>query len=286
MQGQRSESRSAEQAGPRKNQYYPAFDLLLAKLLATEKAVHVAKTAFADEKFTSAELATRAKDRPFPSGWLADICEDRMPGYVRYVLSLRDTDASKGSYLHAARNFRTSSYLWAIARSFEAFREFVEAIAHSLPYQEKPFAYRLLTRAVRLVSRRPKRAKRGFDAALKRVRKAAPLLKRCETGNSRGIHLAQWIRVVAAVRHAVAHNEGILRDFEFEKYRSSNLESEFPGSREDEVGYVLTPTHDVALKTIQRLREYALVIYKAVSEAATLPTLIYDHEKGITTWSH
>lgn len=284
MQGQGSESRSAEQTGPRKNPYYSAFDLLLAKLRAAEEALHVAKAAFADENFASAEWATRAEDRPFPSGWLADICDDRMPDHVKHVHSLRDTDMSKDSLLRAARDFRTSSYLWVIARSFEAFREFVEAIAHGLPDQEEPLAYHLLACVVRLASRRPKRAKRKFDAALKRVRKAAPLLKRCETRNSRGIHLAQWIRVVAAVRHAVAHNEGILRDFEFEKYRTSNLESEFPGSREDEVGYVLAPTHDVALKTIQRLREYALVIYKAVSEAANLPTLIYDHEKGITTW--
>ncbi len=284
MQGQGSESRSGEQTRPRNNPYYPAFDLLLAKLLATEKAAYVAKAAFADETFASAELTTRAKDQPFLSGWLADICEDRMPGYVRYVPSLRDTDASEGSSLHAARNFRTSSYLWAIARSFEAFREFVEAIAHSLPDQEEPFACHLLARAVRLVSSRPKHTKHGFDTALKRVRKAAPLLKRCEIKNSQGIHLAQWIRVVAAVRHAVAHNEGILRDFEFEKYRSSNLESEFPGSHEAEVGYVLAPTHDVALKTIERLREYAVLIYKAVSEAANLPTPIYEHEKGITTW--
>lgn len=284
MQGQGSESRSAEQTEPRKNPYYPAFDLLLAKLLAAEEALHVAKAAFADENFASAEWATHAKDRPFPSGWLADICDDRMPRYVKHVLSLRDTDVSKDSLLRAARDFRTSSYLWVIARSFEAFREFVEAISYGLPDQEEPVAYHLLAPVVRLASRRPKRAKHEFDAALKRVRKAAPLLKRCETRNSRGIHLAQWIRVAAAVRHAVAHNEGILRDSEFEKYRSSNLESEFPGSHEDEVGYVLAPTHDVALKTIQRLREYALVIYNAVSEAANLPTLIYDHEKGITAW--
>ena len=273
MQGQGSESRFAEQMGPRKNPYYPAFDLLLAKLVAAEEALHVAKAAFADENFTSAEWTTRTEDRSFPSGWLADICDDRMPGSVKYVPSLRHTDVSKDSFLRAVRDFRTSSYLWVIARSFEAFREFVEAIVQGLPNREEP-----------LVSRRPKRDESKFDAELKRIRKAAPLLKKCETRNSQGIHLAQWIRVVAAVRNAVAHNEGILRNSEFKKYRSSNLENEFPGSHEDEVGYVLVPTHDVALKTIERLREYALLIYKAVSEAADLPVLIYDHEKGITTW--
>ena len=284
MRGKGSGSRLAKQRGSRKNPYYPAFDLLLAKLMATEKAVHVATAAFTDEEFASPELATHAKDQPFSSGWLSDVCEDVMSGYVRYVPSLRDMDSSKGSCLHAAQNFRTSSYLWAIARSFEAFREFVEAIAHRLPDHEEHLAKHLLARTARLVLRRPKRAKRGFDAALKRVRKAAPLLKRCEMQNSRAIHLAQWIHLVAVVRHAVAHNEGILKNYEFEKYRSSNLESEFPGSYEDEVGYVLAPTDGVALKTIQRLREYALVIYKAVSTAADLPILIYEHEKGITTW--
>jgi len=284
MQGQGSESRSAEQTGPRKNPYYPAFDLLLAKLVAAEEALHVAKAAFADENFASAEWTTRAEDRSFPSGWLADICDDRMPGSVKHVPSLRDTDVSKDSFLRAARDFRTSSYLCVIARSFEAFREFVEAIAQGLPNQEEPLVYHLLACVVRFVPRRLKRDKSKFDAELKRIRKAAPLLKRCETRNSRGINLTQWISVVAAVRNAVAHNEGILRNSEFKKYRSSNLENEFPGSHEDEVGYVLVPTHDVALKTIERLREYALVIYKAVSEAADLPVLIYDHEKGITTW--
>ena len=273
MQGQESESRSAEQTGPRKNPYYPAFDLLLAKLVAAEEALRVAEAALADENFASAEWTTYAEDRSFSSGWLADICDDRMPGFVKHVPSLRHTDVSKDSLLRAARDFRTSSYLWVIARSFEAFREFVEAVAQGLPNQEEP-----------LVSRRPKRDESEVNAELKRIRKAAPLLKKCETRNSRGINLTQWISVVAAVRNAVAHNEGILRNSEFKKYRSSNLENEFPGSHEDEVGYVLVPTHDVALKTIERLREYALVIYKAVSEAADLPVLIYDHEKGITTW--
>lgn len=284
MQGQGSESRSVEQTGPRKNPYYPAFDLLLAKLLAAEKALHVAKAAFADENFASAERATRTEDRPFPSGWLADICDDRMPGYVKHVHSLRDTDVSKDSLLRAARDFRTSSYLWVIARSFEAFREFVEAVDHDLPDSIESGSGCCTESGTVLTDEKRTRTEGGFDEALKRLRKAGPLLERCEKQNARGINLAQWISVVAAVRNAVAHNEGILRDFVFEKYRSSSLEKEFPGNHEDKVGYVLTPTYDVTLKTIQRLREYALAIYKAVSEEAKLPTLIYDHEKGMTTW--
>lgn len=48
-----------ERPEKRKNPYYPAFDLLLAKLLAAEEALHVAKAPFADEDVSSAEWATR-----------------------------------------------------------------------------------------------------------------------------------------------------------------------------------------------------------------------------------
>lgn len=286
MQNKESKNRSAEQKERPKNPYYRAFDLLLAKLLAAEEALHLAKAAFADENVSSAEWATRVEDRPsLPgSGWLADICDERIPGSVKHVPSFRVTDVSEESLLRAAQDLKTQSNLWAIARSFEAFREFVRTIDSCLADPRRPEVDRLSSLAARFLSRKRKRAERRFDAALKRVRKAAPLLKRCETRNARGIHLAQWIRVVAVVRNAVAHNEGILTVDEYKKYRSSNLAEEFPGDVEDDVGYVLKPTHDVALNTIKRLREYALAVYKAVSEAVNLPTLIYDHEKGITTW--
>jgi hypothetical protein len=284
MQNKESKNRSAEQKERPKNPYYRAFDLLLAKLLAAEEALHLAKAAFADENVSSAEWATRVEDRPFLSGWLADICDERIPGSVKHVPSLRVTDVSEESLLRAAQDLKTQSNLWAIARSFEAFREFVRTIDSCLADPRRPEVDRLCSLAARFLSRKRKRAERRFDAALKRVRKAAPLLKRCETRNARGIHLAQWICVVAVVRNAVAHNEGILTVDKYKKYRSSNLEKEFPGDLDDELGYVLTPGADVTLKTIQRLREYALVIYKTVSEAASLPTLIYDNEKGITTW--
>lgn len=273
-------SEPVERAELPENAYYSSFDLLLAKLLAAEEALHVAKAAFAEEDVSSAEWATRGVE----SGWLADICDERMPGYVKFVPSFRVTDVSEESRLRAAKDLRTSFNLWTIVRSFEAFREFVRTIDSCLADPRRPEVDRLSSLAACFLSRKRKRAERRFDAALKRVRKAAPLLKRCETRNARGIHLAQWIRVVAVVRNAAAHNEGILKYDEYKKYRSSNLEKEFPGDLEDDVGYVLKPTPDVALNTINQLREYALVIYKAVSEAADLPVLIYHHGKGITTW--
>ena len=271
--------RYPERQENRKNPYYPAFDLLLAKLLAAEQALNVSEAAFGYASDSPAEWLGRIPDGRVCS-ILADICDDSISGYVKHVPSLREPDEETDFLLRAVRDFRTSSYLWVIARSFEAFREFVETIDVELPNATG-------SRGDRRVgsddcSAEEKRT--CFDDALRRVRRAAPLLAKCETQNARGIHLPQWISVVEVVRHAVAHSDGVLSDDEYKKYCSSGLERNFPGELQEDVGYVLKLTPDVAMKTIRTLREYALAIYKAVSEAMDLPAVIYDHDRGITTW--
>jgi len=260
------------------NPYYLAFDLLLAKLLAAEQALNVSEAAFGYANESPEKWLERIPDGRL-CGMLADICDDSIPGYVKHVPSLRGPDEEIDFLLRAVRDFRTQSYLWAIARAFEAFREFVGAAAGELATASES------ERRGSSGKNGPAESKtRRFSDALKHVRKTVPVLKGYEMRNVRGIDLAQWIRVVSTVRDAVAHNEGIVGSANYEKYRSSGLEKEFPGELEDAIGYVLKPTHDVALNAITRLREYGLVIYKAVSETANLPVLIYNHEKGITTW--
>jgi len=82
----------------------------------------------------------------------------------------------------------------------------------------------------------------------------------CERTNTRRIPLQQWIRLAAHVRHAVAHNDGIVRIEKYKKYRSSDLERHFPGELETDVGYVLKPTAKTPMKAICTFREYGVAI--------------------------
>lgn len=271
-------SRSASEQNL-ENPYYAAFDLLLAKLLAADQAVAVSEAAFVYATESPEEWLEQIPDGSVCS-MLADICDGSIPGYVKHIPSLREPDKEADFLLRAVRDFRTQSYLWAIARAFEAFREFVGAIEKDLPNTGDTEA----CRGLKTSAEDPKDKPPSFDAALKNVRRAAPLLHTCEEQNARGIHLPQWIRLVAAVRHAVAHNDGVLSDVYYKKYRDSGLESHFPGELELDTGYVLKPTPEVVKKTIRTLREYGVAIYKFVSEARDLPARLVGQDGEITTW--
>lgn len=125
---------------------------------------------------------------------------------------------------------------------------------------------------------------RRFDAMLKRVRGAAPALAACEKENARKIPLQQWIRVAAQVRHAVAHNEGVLGIVDYEKYRSSGLEKHFLGELEDDTGYVLKPTSETTTRAIRTFREYGVAIYRSISEARGFPATLVGPDGEIITW--
>lgn len=259
------------------NPYYPAFDLLLAKLLAADLALAVSEAVFGYATESPEEWLKRILDGRACS-MLADICDG--PGFVKHIPSLREPDKESDFLLRAVRDLRMQSCSWAIARAFEAFREFVGAIEKELPNTSDTEA----SQGLKTSAEDPKDKPPSFDAALKNVRRAAPLLRTCEERNARGIHLPQWIRLVAAVRHAVAHNDGVLSDVHYKKYRDSGLESHFPGDLETDTGYVLKPTPEVVQKTIRTLREYGVAIYKFVSEARDLPARLVGQNGEITTW--
>ena len=229
--------RHPERQEKRKNPHYPAFDLLLAKLLAAEQALNVSEAAFGYASGSPEEWLGRIPDGRVCT-LLADICDDSLDGYVKHIPSLREPDEETDFLLRAVRDFRTSSYLWVIARAFEAFRKFVETIDEELPDATDSGASRGAGSATDSTGEERIR----FDDALRHVRKVAPSLVRCETQNARGIHLPQWISVVEAARHAVAHSDGILSNDDYKKYRASGLERDSPG--EPQGGHWLRPETD------------------------------------------
>jgi len=263
----------------RKNPYYPAFDLLLAKFLAVDQALNVAEAAFGYATESPDAWLGQISDKPL-SHMLADICDDRNPGYVKLIPSVRVPDRETELLLRTVRDFRTQSYLWVIARGFEAFREFVQSVEAELRdsvgvsagYGRKPITDTAHHRESR------------FTQALKRIREAAPPLVACEKSNARKIQLQQWVAVAEAVRNAVAHNEGILRKADYERYCSSGLEEHFPGELEEDTGYVLKPTPESTAKTIRTFREYGVAVYKAISEAHGFPAALLGPDGEITTW--
>jgi len=250
----------------RPNPFYPAFDLLLAKLLAAEQALCVSEALFENTLESPDEWLAQIPEGELP-GMLADICDLDIPGYVKNIPSFRWPDREKEYLLRAVRDLRSQSCLWSIARAFEHFREFVESIAKELPSDTEEEGKRM-----------------RFDSTMKRIRNAAPDLAGCERENARRIPLRQWIRVAARVRHAVAHNEGILSPEVYERYRSSGLEKHFPGELETDTGYVLRPTLQTSAKTIRTFREYGVAIYKAVSEAHGFRATLLGPNGELTTW--
>ena len=267
----------------RPNPFYPAFDVLLAKLLAAEQALRVSEALFENALESLDEWLAQIPGGELP-GMLANICDSRIPGYVTNIPSFRWPDREEDNLLRAVRDLRSQSCLWSIARAFEHFREFVDAVDGILPRDKGTCLRHLPTCIARLVSRRRRAKVRGLEATLKRVRDAAPALEACEKANARSIQLQQWIRLAAHVRHAVAHNDGILRSEKHEKYRSSGLEKHFPGELETDVGYVLMPTAEATMKAIRTFREYGVAIYKTISEAHGFPATLLGPNGDLTTW--
>jgi len=274
---------SPETQKKRPNPFYPAFDLLLAKLLAAEQSLRVSEAAFERVAELPGEGMAQAPEEELP-GMMADICNSSIPGYVRYIPSFRWPEREEDYLLRAVRDFRTQSCLWSIARAFEHFREFVEAVVEILPKPETACPCQLQALVTRLVPRRREQADRTFNGMLKRIRGAAPALVACEKTNARSIPLRQWIQVAAQVRHAVAHNEGILAPETYERYRSSGLEKHFPGELEADVGYVLKPIAETTTKAIRTFREYGVAIYKTVSEAHGFQATLLGPKGELTTW--
>ena len=222
-----------------KNPYYPAFDRLLAKLLAAEQALRVSEGTLEHASGSQDEWLTQIPEGDL-QGLMGDICDTKND---RYIPSFRWPDSE---IEQAICNFRTQSYLWIIARGFEMFRDFVKSIECTLLDTVDIDAEEAST-ASNETERRS-----GLDDALKHIRKIAPSLVTCEMKNARKIQLQQWVRVVEKVRNAVAHTEGVLEESTYKEYCTSSLERCFPGDPEPGRGYVLKPTLEVVTKTIVR----------------------------------
>jgi len=259
------------------NPYYPAFDLFLAQLLATEQALRLSEAVFCQASGSTNDWLSQIPEAEIPAV-IADICDEKV---LKYKPSFREPYRTTGFLIAAVRNLQTQSYLWAIARGFERFREFVVSLASNLVDAAEADAEGDPTSGDRTEKVSPS----GFDAAIKRIRKIAPSLSRCEKRNAGKIQLQQWIRVVEQVRHAVAHNEGVLREEIYTKCSDSGLEQHFPGRLEPGTGYVLMPTSETSARALRTLREYGLAIYKTISEAKGIPATLVGRDGEITTWN-
>lgn len=272
------------------NPYYPAFDLLLAKLLAHEEVLRIVPRMISSDGECVVEPTASATDGDVTAdslqGFVADICEMRRGGLVRSFPTLRFPKTAKEARSHVNQVFRRRCYGWIVAQAFESFREFVEEIDRQLPAREVPRRHYnptgLLGRMLKGRARR--RMRHNIKDSLKRIREAVPELGNCETHNSRGVNLCSWFVVLTAVRNAVAHADSIIEPSKLRKLDAALLTAHFPGESDAEAGYVLNLTPDVARDTITRLREYSLAVYKAVSAAAKCPVTLYDPDEGMTIW--
>lgn len=259
------------------NPYYPAFDLFLAQLLATEQALRLSEAVFCQASDSTNDWLSQIPEGEMPAV-IADICDEKV---LKYKPSFRGPYRTTGFLIAAVCNLQTQSYLWAIARGFERFREFVVSLASNLVDTVEADAEGDPTSGDETEKDSPS----GFAASLREIRKTARSLHNCEKRNARKIQLQQWICVVEQVRHAVAHNEGVLREEIYTKCRDSGLEQHFPGRLESGTGYVLMPTVETSTTALRTLREYGVAIYKAISEAQGFPAILVGEEGRITTWN-
>jgi len=270
------------------NPYYPAFDLLLAQLLAHEEVLKIVPRIIPSNGEGATELGALAIAPDLMSdqfdGFVADICEMRNDGYIRYFPTFRFSHAMREARLHVNQAFQRRCYGWIVAQSFESFREFAEEIDRTISgkQQEATCPPKDTSMAIEPASSHKRWPK--LKEVHRRIREAAPALREYEERNSRGVNLGSWLRTLAGVRHALVHREGVIRPEEWRKLKSGGRKVRFPGSETSDASYVLDITPDAANNTIARLREYGLVIYKAVSEVAGYPVTLYDPDRGMTIW--
>jgi len=270
------------------NPYYPAFDLLLAQLLAHEEVLKIVPRMIPSDGEGATEPAALAIGPDLMSdqfdGFVADICEMRNDGYVRHFPTFRFSHAMREARLHVNQAFQRRCYWWIVAQSFESFREFAEEIDRMISgkQQEAACMPKDASMAIAPISSHKRWPK--LKEVHRRIREAAPALRECEERNSRRVNLGSWLGTLAGVRHALVHSEGVIRPEEWQKLKRGGRKVRFPGSETSDASYVLDITPDAAHNTIARLREYGLVIYKAVSEAAGCHVTLYGSDKGMIVW--
>jgi len=268
------------------NPYYPAFDLLLAQLLAHEEVLDIVTRTITSDGEDAAELeapGVEARADQF-RGFIADICEMRQDGVVRAFPTLRFPKAAKEARSHVKQTFRRRCYGWIVAQAYESFREFADEVDRRISEKQERMVCQPEHASTAIEPTSSRDRWRELKEVIRRVREAAPALRECEERNSRRVNLGSWLRTLAGVRHAIVHSEGVIRPEEWQKLNTGGPKARFPGSETSDGRYVLDITPDAAQDTVERLREYGLAIYKAVSEAAECPVTLYDANEGMTVW--
>jgi len=267
--------------------YYPAFDLLLARLLAHEEILDLvpSRILFEPDGATESTVVRREVDLTADGipGMVADICEMRQDHFVRHFPTFRLPDATNEARSHVKEAFRRRCCSWILVHSFESFREFAEeidqAISEKRQGEECPGGGAASEQVFSHTRGRP-----DLKDVRRRIRNAAPALGKCEECNSRHVNLGSWIHVLSAVRHAIVHNDGIIPAQRWRKLRCGGPKMRFPGREIGDGGYLLDVTPEAARDAIVRLREYGFAIYKALSAAAGCHAMLYDPAKGMTVW--
>jgi hypothetical protein len=271
------------------NPYYPAFDLLLAQLLAHEEVLALAESVLATGT-PHPTIPTKALgdsgDRRFP-GFVADICESQEGRYVRLLPTFRVSDASSDVRPRVLRRCCN----WIVRDSYESFQEYAIAIDVRLSEAAPAGGSRLPATPCRLRWGRkgctcPTSGRRDdLKAALTRIRKAAPALGVCEIRNAREVNLQIWLAVFAGVRNAIAHSSGgIVVPEKLRRLDMVVLDQHFPGTHISEMGYAIEMTPDAARDVIERLREYGLAVYMVASAATGCKAHLLGPDGALTEW--
>ena len=271
------------------NPYYPAFDLLLAQLLAHEEILKIVPRIVSSVSEGTTKSATVAIG-PDPmsdqsDGLVANICEMRNDGYVGYFPTFRFSHSTSETQSHVNQAFQRRCFGWIMAQSFESFRKFAEETDRRIPKHQSLWRRILGHMQLRVPETLTRRSHRSdLRSVVKRIRKATPALQKCENRNARGINLGSWLRMLSGMRHAIVHCEGIIAPTKWRKLKSGGRKMRPPGIEAADGSYVLDMTYTAVRDIIHLLREYSLVIYKAVSEATECPVTLYDSDKGMTVW--
>jgi hypothetical protein len=172
---------------------------------------------------------------------------------------------------------------WTVAQAFEAFeifaKDFSALYLKRNPGQlstnawtkrrRKTASPRPRTRHLRDYRAYVRSEFRGADDLVKRLRGSVPgiAIAEQEDINVHQLDLADWLAVVAEVRHATIHGAGLLSPAQLKKLgptRIKLLSKNFVG-RQTSTGYQPTFGSEEAREAIQTFASYALMIYKEAS---------------------
>jgi len=96
------------------------------------------------------------------------------------------------------------------------------------------------------------------------VRSTAPDFEKAETHNNRNIDLVKWYKVVAKVRHAVTHSNGLISAESLQEIDNALLERLFNGTKEA-AAYRLEISQENTEDALSIFADYGFALFKALS---------------------